>query len=178
MNVWLGDIVFQWFMKMSKSCRTPAEYNRYHAELSVFLKMPTTQKALGQECIAAMFKLKLTLREKEHKLAGYVRHGIKSNMGAMTTSPTEGQNKHIRHGDDHCSVRHHANTALRRLIVRIQRNFRARRAQAHSELARNCVFSNAWTSDYLIRKGQALLDRNHANRKFLKSARLSRTVFI
>ena len=119
-SVCTGNIVFQWFMKMSKSCRTPAEYNRYHAELSVFLKMPTTQKALGQECIAAMFKLKLTLREKEHKLAGYVRHGIKSNMGAMTTSPTEGQNKQICHGDDHCSVRHDANTALRRLIFRIQ----------------------------------------------------------
>ena len=27
----LGDIVFQWFMKMSKDCRTPAEYNWYHA---------------------------------------------------------------------------------------------------------------------------------------------------
>ena len=99
-------------MKMSKSCRTPAKYNRYHAELSVFLKIPRNQKDLGQECIAAMFKLKLTLREKEHKLAGYVRHGIKSNMGAMTTSPTEGHNKHIHHGDDHCSVRHHTNAAL------------------------------------------------------------------
>ena len=99
-------------MKMSKDCRTPVEYNRYHAELSVFLKMPTSQKALGQECIAAMFKLKLTLREKEHKLAGYVQYCIKSNMGAMTTSPTEGQNKHIRHGNNHCSMKHHTHAAL------------------------------------------------------------------
>ena len=100
-------------MKMSKACRTPAKYNRYHAELSMFLEMPATKKALGKECIAAIFKMKLSLREKEHKLAGYVQHGIKSNMGAMTTSPTEGQNKHIRHGDDHCSTRHHTHTALR-----------------------------------------------------------------
>ena len=86
-----GDIVFQWFMKMSKDCRTPAEYNRYHTELSIFLKLPETQKALGKECIDAIIKMKLSLRDKENKLAGYVRHGIKNNMGAMTTPPVEGQ---------------------------------------------------------------------------------------
>ena len=45
-------------------------------------------------------------------------------------------------------------------------------------MARACVFPSAWTSDFLTRKGQALLDRNHANRIFLKSARLSPTLFI
>ena len=99
-------------------------------------------------------------------------------MGAMTMSPVKGQNKHIRHGEDMASVKHHTNSALRRIVTRIQRNFRKRRANAHKELAQGCVFSNAWTSDFLIRKGQALLDRNHANRIFLKSARLSPTLFI
>lgn len=140
--------------------------------------MPSTKKALGKECIAAMVELNLSLREKEHKLAGYVRHGIKNNMGTMTTLPTEQHNKPICHDEGHCSVRHHTHAALRLLINRIARNFRACRAQAHSDLVRSCVFSNAWTSDYLIWKGQALLNHNHTNRKFLKSARLSRTVFI
>ena len=101
-------------MKMSKSCRTPAEYNRHHAKLSIFLKIPKTKKALGKECIDAIIKMKLSLRDKENKLAGYVRHGIKNNMGAMTTSPVEGQNRHIRHGKNMASVKHHTNSALPR----------------------------------------------------------------
>ena len=60
-----GDIVFQWFMKMSKACCTPAEYSCYHAELSVFLKLPETQKAPGKECIDAINKMKLSLQDKE-----------------------------------------------------------------------------------------------------------------
>ena len=127
-------------MKMSKDCRTPAEYNRYHAELSVFLKLPATRKALGKECTDAIFKMKLSLHDKENKLAGYVCHGIKNNMGAMTTSPVEGQNKHIRHGEDMASVEHHTNLALRRIVTCIQRNFRKRKANAHCKLARGCVF--------------------------------------
>ena len=95
-----GDIVFQWLMKMSKDCHSPAEYNRYHTSLSCFLEEHETVKALGKEAVAAIFSLKRTLRDKEPKLAGYVRHDVKNHMGAMTTSPTEGQNFHIRYGDD------------------------------------------------------------------------------
>ena len=99
-------------------------------------------------------------------------------MGAMTTSPTEGQNFHIRYGEDAVGQKYHSHTALRRIIGRIQRNFRKRKAQAHRELVHNTLFSNAWTRDFLIRKGQALLDRNHAKRLYFKSARLSSEEFI
>ena len=175
---YLGDVVFQWFMKMSKDCHSPAEYNRYHAELSCFLGKAATRKALSKKGIAAIFRLKRTLRDKEHKLAGYVRHGIKNNMGAMTTSPTEGQNLHIRHGPDAIGVKYQSHTALRRFLHRVQRNLKQRRQRAHAELARNTLFSRAWTKDFLIRKGQALLDRNHAKRLHLKSARLGPDQFI
>ena len=70
---------------MSKACRTPAEYNPHHAELTIFLKLPKTQKALGKECIDTIIKMKLSLRGKENKLAGYVRHGIKNNMVVART---------------------------------------------------------------------------------------------
>ena len=140
-----GDIVFQWLMKMSTDYHSPAEYNRYHASLSCFLEEHETVKALGKEAVAAIFSLKRTLRDKEPKLAGYVRHGLKNHMGAMTTSPTECQNFHIRYGDDAIGQKYHLHTALRRVIVRIQRNFRKRKAQAHLELAHNTLFSNAWT---------------------------------
>ena len=137
-----------------------------------------TVKALGRDAVAAVFALKRTLRDKEPKLAGYVRHGVKNHMGAMTTSPTEGQNVHIRHGQDKIGVKYQAHKAMRRLLNRIQRNLSLRQQRAHAELARNTLFSNAWTRDYLIRKGQALLDRNHAKRLHIKSARLAGDEFI
>ena len=170
--------MFQWLMKMSKDCSSPSEYNRYHAELSCFLGERETVKALSKEAVAAVFALKRTLRDKEPKLAGYVRHGVKNHMGAMTTSPTEGQNVHIRHGQDKIGVKYQSHKAMRRLLNRIQRNFSLRKQRAHAELARNTLFLNAWTRDYLIRKGQTLLDHNHAKRLHMKSARLSMGEFI
>ena len=99
-------------------------------------------------------------------------------MLAMTTSPVEGQNKHLRHGEDSVGVKYQTNRSLLRIITRVQRNFRARKARAYDELARNCVFSNAWTGTFRIRKGQALVDCFHSQRRVLKSARLSRYVYI
>ena len=130
------------------------------------------------DCINAIKRMKRELRARENKLAGYVRHGMKSHMLAMTTSPVEGQNVHLRHGDDKLGVKYHTNDAIRRMVIRVQRNFRARRARAFDELSRNCVFSNAWTGTYFIRKGQALVDRFHAKRCMLRSARLSRDTYI
>ena len=50
--------------------------------------------------------------------------------------------------------------------------------RAFDELFSNCVFSNAWSGTYLIGKDQALVDRFHAHRIFLKSARLSKHVYM
>ena len=60
----LGDVVFQWLMKMSKDCHSPAEYNRFHAELSYFLEERDAVKALSRDRVAAVFQLKRTLRYK------------------------------------------------------------------------------------------------------------------
>ena len=163
---------------MCKDCHSPAEYNRYHAELSCFLEDNDTVRAIGREAVTAVFQLKQTLRDKENKLAGYVRHGMKNHMHAMTTSPTEGQNKHIRHGPDQIGQKYQTHKALRRMLNRIERTFNHRKDRAHAELFQNTLFSNAWTRDYLIRKGQALIDRNHAKRRHGKSACLSVTNFI
>ena len=85
---------------------------------------------------------------------------------------------HICHGNFKMGVNFHTDCSVIRVITRIQRNFRDRRARAFDELSRNCVFSKAWTSTYLIRKGQSLVARFHSERRTLKSARLSRYVYI
>ena len=164
---------------MSKDYHSPAGYNRYHAELLCFLEERNTVKALSRDGVAAVFQLKRTIRDKEHnKLAGYVRHGVKNHMHAMTTSPTEGQNLHLRHGPDKIGQKYQTHKAMWRLLNRIERTFNQRKQRAHAGLFNDALFSSAWTRDYLIRKGQALIDRNHAKHRHVKSALLSFSEFI
>ena len=68
--------------------------------------------------------------------------------------------------------------ALVRIVTCIQQNYRNCKERAFGELLSNCLFSNAWSGTYLIRKGQALVDRFHAHCLFLKSACLSKHVYI
>ena len=99
-------------MKMSKDCHSPVEYNCYHAELLRFFEDRDTVRALGREAVTTVFQLKRTLRAKEYKLAGYVRHGMKNHMHVMTTSPTEGQNVNLRHGPDQMGQKYQTHKAL------------------------------------------------------------------
>ena len=140
--------------------------------------MPETKKALGKDRISAMFKMKLSLQEKEHNLSGYIWHGIENIMGAMATSPDKGQSKHICHGDKKCSVKHHTNAALRWIVAHIQRNYLKRRPRAITEVGHLWVFSNVRKRKCLVTKGKALLSQNNANWQFLKSEWLLPTLFI
>ena len=90
---------------MSKDCRNKPEYDRYHAELTIFLDRSETKSMLTIDCINAIKRMKRELLARENKLAGYVRDGMKSHMLAMTTSPVEGQNVHLRHGEDKLGVK-------------------------------------------------------------------------
>ena len=67
---------------------------------------------------------------------------------------------------------------MRRLLNRIESTFNQRKRKGHAELFKNTLFSSAWTKDYLTRKGQAPIDRNHAQRRHVKSARLPFREFI
>ena len=169
--------MLQFFMKMCNSCRDKAEYDQYHAGLTIFLNLPTTRSSLSRDFINAIKGMKRDICAREHTLAGYVRHGLKSHMLAMATSPVEGQNKHFRHGEYKVGVKYQTDRALTRIVTRIKRKFRKRKMRAYEELSSNCVFSNAWSRTYLIHKVQAI-NHFHTHRLFLKSARLSKHVYM
>ena len=110
--------------------------------------------------------MKQDIRAREHKLAGYVCHGLKSHMLAMTTLPVEGQTKNFSHDEYKVGVKYQNDRALARIVTLIQRNYKKCKERAFNELTSTCVFSNAWSGTYLIRKGQALVYRFHAHRLF------------
>ena len=174
----IGDLVLQFFMKISKSCRNKTKYDRYHVELTFFVNLSTARSILSCDCINEIKGMKRDIRAREHKVASYARRGLKSHMLAMTTSPVEGQNKHICHGKYRVGVKYQTDDVLVRIVTRIQRNYRKRKARAHDELSANCLFLNTWSRTYIICKGQGLVDRFHQQHLYLKSAHLSKNVYI
>ena len=141
-------------MKMSKDCNSSAEYNHYHGEFSCFLEEHDMVRALGREAVAAIFQLKRTLRAKEHKLSGYARHGMKNHMHAMTTSPTEGQNVHLRHGPDQMGHKYQTHKALQRMLNRIESRFRHRKHRTSAELFKTHFFPARGPEIIALRKGR------------------------
>ena len=111
--------MLQFFMKMCNSYRDKAEYDRYHAELTIFPNLSTTRSSLSRDCINAIKGMKRDIRAREHKLAGYVRHGLKSHVLAIAALPVEGQNKHFRHGEYKVGVKYQTDRVLVRIVTRI-----------------------------------------------------------
>ena len=117
---------------MCNSCREKDKYDRHHAKLTIFLNLTTTQTALSRNCINAIKGMKRDICAREHNLAGYFRHGLKSHILAMTTSPVEGQNKYFRHGEYKFGVKYQTDRALTRIVTRIQQNFRKHKMCAYN----------------------------------------------
>ena len=82
-------------------------------------------------------------------------------MLAMTTSPVEGQNVHLRHGGDQLGERYHTNDAVRRMVTRIQRNFRARRAHAFDCFDAQCVSYTLSTAPGCANNGHSVVVQVH-----------------
>ena len=153
--------------------RTKEEYDRSHKDLTTFLHREDTLEALGKDCVNAAIALQNNLKTKENKLAGYRRTHVKCCMDACTTSPAESNNNTIKHGSFPISSKLNLSNSVQRLLKGINKRLERRRNQAIREEYITNKASCAPTSDYVIPKGQALMDRNYDDRLCFKSARLS-----
>ena len=132
-----------------------------HEELSQFIYLPEVVGVLGEDCINAVISLQENLRSKESKLAGYMRTDIKSCMDACTTSPVDGNNRVIKHGPSFINSRMNLDKTMARLMKGVNNRLQRRRNRARRELNETNNASCAPTKDFVIRKGQALIDRNY-----------------
>jgi len=173
-----GQLIFTWLLSQSTDCTTKEEYDRSHEELSQFLYLPEVVGVLGEDCINAVISLQENLRSKESKLAGYMRNDIKSCMDACTTSPVEGNNRVIKHGPSFINSRMNLDKTMARLMKGVNNRLQRRRNRARRELNETNNASCAPTKDYVIRKGQALIDRNYDARLHQKSSQLGPLRFI
>ena len=164
--------MFGWFLSQCNDCESKAEYDRSHIELSLFLRLPETAKVLSNACVEAIKSLQFSLQTREYKLAGYNRHEIKNCMDSSTTSPVESQNNTIKHGPNPVKSTMNLNKASSRLMTGIINRLRRRQNHAHQELAVVSNASRSPTRNYLIKKGQSLIDCHYDKRKHYRSAQL------
>ncbi|EJK60836.1 hypothetical protein THAOC_18752, partial [Thalassiosira oceanica] len=107
---------------------------------------------------------------KEYKLANYIRRFTYLSMDAMTTSPVEGNNNAIKHGQ----FRIHSNMNLSQSLPKVYGgvNSRIERSisQAKRDTGKTSYSSRAATADFVNVKGQSLVDRNFDSRFKYKGA--------
>ena len=167
-----------WLLSQCTDCETKQEYDRSHTELTKFLQREHVQGALSQECIAAVTSLQDNLKTKEYKLAGYIRMDRMNCMDACTTSPVEGNNNAIKHGPSRLNSNLNIDNMTKKLVDGIQDRLRKRINGAIREMNKSNKASRAPTKEYLIRKGQGLVDRHYDERRFYKTVQLAPTKWI
>jgi hypothetical protein len=59
---------------------------------------PSSREVLSSECINAIEKFQMTMKEKEQYLAFYVRVSIPMSFDALTISPVKCMNSSIKYG--------------------------------------------------------------------------------
>ena len=174
----LGSVIFEWLQSQCRNTENKLEYNTSQNLLKNFLLKDDTQKALSSNCLNAIRKLKENLASKEDKFAGYVRHTIKNCMDAMTTSPVESHNRVLKHGPEAIHPNYHLNTTVSKIMNSSITRLRLRKDRAMIETGKNNLASNSPTREFLIKKGQGLVDRNYDRRGLYKSVQLNPTKWI
>ena len=174
----LGSIICEWLQSQCNNTENKLEYNASQNLLKNFLLRTDTQKTLTTDCLNAIRKLKENLASKEDKFAGYIRHTIKNCMDAMTTAPVESHNRVLKHGPDAIHPNYHLNTTVSKIMNSSITRLRLRKDKAMIETGKNNLASNSPTRQFLIKKGQGLVDRNYDRHDFYKSVQLTPTKWI
>ena len=124
-----------------------------------FLQLEQTVKDLGEKCISAVEKLQENLRAKESNLANYLRMDIGNCMDSCTTSPVESANSAIKHGPHKVNVNMNLDRVTKKMIQGVKTSLNWRKNRAHREENKSNQASCAPTKEFIIKKGQGLIDR-------------------
>lgn len=165
-----GNFIYTLFARQCNEHLTQEEYRKSFEILHRVLGMESTKAILSDSCIHRIRSFANTLRAKEYKLANYIRRFTYLSMDAMTTSPVEGNNNAIKHGQ----FRIHSNMNLSQSLPKVYGgvNSRIERSisQAKRDTGKTSYSSRAATADFVNVKGQSLVDRNFDSRFKYKGA--------
>ena len=96
----------------------------------------------------------------------------------MTMSSVESQNWVMKHGPDTIHPNHHLNSALLKIMNSNITHLHLRKDKAVIETGQNNLASKSPTREFLIKKGQTLVDRSYDGCCVYKSVQLGPTKWI
>ncbi len=91
--------------------QTKAQYDRSHVLLSEILQTEQARKILSAECILAVEKFQVTIKDKEQYIAYHFRKDVSLSCNAASTSPVESMKSHIK-GTMGCSSNQNISNSL------------------------------------------------------------------
>ena len=115
----------------------------------------------------------MTLRNKEHYLARYMRKGIPMSMQAKTTSPVESMNEVTKHGPHAVNSNMNLSKSIETMAVGADARLSDYSKESMRELGTSLRASRAPTKDVVHRKTQYLMDQNWDKSSSHKYAQIS-----
>jgi hypothetical protein len=103
--------IYKVFQYQACVYQTQAQYNRSHVLLTEMLQSEQAREILSAECILAVEKFQVTMKDKEQCIAYHVRKDVSLSRNAVSTSPVESMNSHIK-GTMGCSSNQNTSNSL------------------------------------------------------------------
>ncbi len=91
------DWMYQLFMHQACVFENKAQYKKANKFLTSAIKEALKKRHIGKGSYEAISQFQVQLNEKESYLAYWARKSVTMSFDAMTTSPVESINCHIKH---------------------------------------------------------------------------------
>jgi hypothetical protein len=106
--------IYKVFQYQACVYQTQAQYHRLHVLLTEMLQSEQARETLSAECILAVDKFQITMKDKEQYIAYHVRKDVSLSRNVASTSPVESMNSHIK-GTMGCSSNQNTSNSLLRM---------------------------------------------------------------
>jgi hypothetical protein len=128
------------------------------------LQSEQASKTLSAECILAVKKFQVTMKDKEQYIAYHVRKDVSLSRNAASTSPVESMNSHIK-GTVGCSSNQNTSNSLLRMARGSDQWISMYDPNFHRELQFTSLSSKLKINDELIRECLHICNQNFDKRK-------------
>ena len=129
------------------------------------LQTEAAKSILSVECISAVEKFQVVMKEKQKYIAHHVRLGISLTRHAATTSPVESMNSNIK-GTMGCTSNTNTSTSLLKMARGSNRRITNFENEAQRALQTTSLASKLLIKDTILKECLHICNQNFDNRKY------------
>ncbi len=160
----LGQLIFTWLQRQCNEVENKKEYEKSYKDFKWFLNDQRTVRHLSVKCWKGCLELQENLHTKVDKIGNHIRHCIHKCMDELTTSPVMSSNCALKNGSHAIHLIMNLDNTCTRALDGVQSKILHWRNAAQREMAHTNNASRGVTKEFLIRKGQGLVDKEHGSR--------------